>query len=87
LTWAVWAAWNYTAWITNWFDQNRLPVLLLILGLMFASLIMSVVVPEALDDHGLAFVFAYLTVRVRNRQRLRDASQVNGVGSIRQWKK
>jgi low temperature requirement protein LtrA len=55
---AVWGAWNHIAWITNYFDLgDRVPRLVLI-GLMFASLIMSSSLFEAFDDHGLAFAAA-----------------------------
>ena len=61
---AVWAAWNYTAWITNWFDPTRLPVLLMIVGLMFASLVMSVALPEAFGSRGMVFALAYVTIQI-----------------------
>ena len=55
---AVWGAWNHIAWITNYFDlRDRVPRLVLI-GLMFASLIMSSSLFGAFDDHGLGFAAA-----------------------------
>ena len=38
---AVWWAWVYTAWFTNWFDPDRLPVRLVLVAVMLASLLMS----------------------------------------------
>jgi hypothetical protein len=35
---AVWIAWVYSAWFTNWFDPDRRPVRLVLLGVMLASL-------------------------------------------------
>src|SRR5919205_940854 len=33
---AVWWAWVYTTWVTNWFDPDRLPVRLMLVAVMFA---------------------------------------------------
>ncbi len=61
---AVFGAWVYTAWITNWFDPGRTPVQLLIIGLMLASLVMTVAIPEAFGDRGLMFVIGYLVIQL-----------------------
>ena len=45
-----------TAWGMNWLDPDRLPVRLMLVGLMFASLIMSVAIPEAFDGRAWLFV-------------------------------
>src|SRR5216684_3457808 len=44
---AVWWAWNYTAWATNWIDPDRTPVAGLMLVLMAISLVMSAAIPDA----------------------------------------
>ena len=44
---AVWWAWVYTTWVTNWFDPDRLPVRLMLVAVMLASLVMSVAIPDA----------------------------------------
>ena len=46
----VWWAWNYTTWVTNELDPDSIVVRLLLLGLMFASLLMAVAIPEAFGD-------------------------------------
>ncbi|MDQ4002019.1 MAG: low temperature requirement protein A, partial [Actinomycetota bacterium] len=61
---AVWWAWVYTTWIANWFDPDRLPVRLLLVALMLASLVMSVAIPEAFGERGLMFALAYVTIQV-----------------------
>src|SRR5215210_1941953 len=33
---AVWWAWIYTTWVTNWFDPDRLPVRLMLVAVMLA---------------------------------------------------
>src|SRR5918911_1451668 len=41
---AVWWAWVYTTWVANWFDPDRLPVRLMLVAVMLASLVMSVTI-------------------------------------------
>ncbi len=61
---AVWWAWVYTTWVTNWFDPDRLPVRLMLVAVMLASLLMSVAIPYAFDERGLMFAAAYVTIQV-----------------------
>jgi low temperature requirement protein LtrA len=61
---AVIYAWYMTAWGANWLDPDRLPVRLLLVGLMFASLLMSVAIPDAFDDRAWLFVTGYLLIQV-----------------------
>jgi low temperature requirement protein LtrA len=57
---AVIYAWSATAWGANWLDPERAPVKLLLIGLMFASLLMSVAIPDAFGDRAWLFVSGYL---------------------------
>src|SRR5918911_2835273 len=61
---AVWWAWVYTTWVTNWFDPDRLPVRLMLVAVMLASLVMSVAIPDAFGERGLMFALAYVTIQV-----------------------
>jgi low temperature requirement protein LtrA len=61
---AVWIAWVYNAWFTNWFDPDRRPVRLVLLGVMLASLLMSASLPDAFGDRGLLFAGAYAAMQV-----------------------
>jgi low temperature requirement protein LtrA len=61
---AVWWAWVYTAWVTNWFDPDHRAVRLMLIVVMLASLIMSASLPEAFGDRGLAFAAAYVVIQV-----------------------
>src|ERR687894_1365518 len=61
---AVWGVWVYTAWFTNWFHPDRLPVRLVLVAVMLASLLMSVAIPEAFGKRGLMFALAYVTIQV-----------------------
>src|ERR671926_1178342 len=44
---AVWWAWVYTSWFTNWFDPNQLSVRLLLVAVMGLSLVVSAAIPQA----------------------------------------
>ena len=64
LTLAVLYAWFMTAWGTNWLEPDRLPVRLLVVGLMFASLLMSVSIADAFGSLAWLFVTGYLLLQV-----------------------
>jgi low temperature requirement protein LtrA len=64
LTLAVMYAWFMTVWTSNWLDGDRRPVQLLLLGLMFASLLMSTSISEAFGDRPGLFVIGYLSIQV-----------------------
>jgi len=64
LTLAVVNAWSTTTWGANWLDPDRLPVRVLLVGLMFASLLMSVAIPDAFDGRAWLFVTGYLLLEV-----------------------
>src|SRR5579859_1370933 len=61
---AVWWVWIFTGWITNWLDPERLAVRLLVLGLMFAGLLLSTALPEAFDGRARVFAGAYVAMQV-----------------------
>lgn len=60
----VWWSWNYTTWATNELDPDRPVVRVLLLALMFASLLMSIAIPDAFGDRALLFVGAYVAIQV-----------------------
>jgi low temperature requirement protein LtrA len=61
---AVWWAWIYTTWAANWLDPERVPVRILLLLVMLASLLMAVALPHAFDGGGRLFAFAYVAIQV-----------------------
>jgi low temperature requirement protein LtrA len=61
---AVFYGWYMTAWGANWLEPDRLPVRLLLVGLMFASLLMSVAIGDAFGDRAWLFVTGYLLLQV-----------------------
>jgi low temperature requirement protein LtrA len=61
---AVVYAWYMTAWGANWLEPDRLPVRMLLVGLMFASLLMSVAIADAFDGRAWLFVTGYLLLQI-----------------------
>lgn len=61
---AVWWAWNYTAWFTNFLDPDHPAVRLVLVTIMLASLVMSAALPQAFGERGLVFVVAYLAIQM-----------------------
>jgi low temperature requirement protein LtrA len=64
LTLAVIYAWYMTAWGANWLEPGRLPVRALLVGLMFASLLMSVAIGDAFEERAWLFVTGYLLLQL-----------------------
>ena len=61
---AVFYAWYMVAWGANWLDPDPLAVRAALVGLMFASLLMSVAVDDAFDDLAWLFLTGYLLLQV-----------------------
>jgi low temperature requirement protein LtrA len=61
---AVWWAWIFTTWTTNWADPDKLPVRLALFALMLAGLVLSTSIPQAFESRGLAFAAAYVFMQV-----------------------
>src|SRR5215210_5982689 len=61
---ALWWAWVDTAWLTNWFDPDRRPVRVMLVGTMVAALIMAVALPGAFGPRGLVFAGAFVAMQV-----------------------
>lgn len=61
---AVIYAWYMTAWAANWLDPGSMVVRSLLIGLMFASLLMSSSIGGAFDDRGWLFVTGYLLLQL-----------------------
>jgi low temperature requirement protein LtrA len=60
---AVFYAWYMVAWGANWLDPDPLPVRMGLVGLTFASLIMSSSVDDAFGDRAWLFVAGYLLLQ------------------------
>lgn len=61
---AVWWAWVFTAWVTNWMDPERTPVRLMLFVLMAAGLVLSAAIPDAFGERALVFAAAYVFIQV-----------------------
>jgi low temperature requirement protein LtrA len=61
---ALYWAWNYTTWMTNWFDPDTVPVRLVLVFVMAASLLMAVAIPEGFGAHALLFACAYSGMQI-----------------------
>jgi low temperature requirement protein LtrA len=61
---AIWWAWIYTAWATNWLDPDRAPVRLKLTLVMLLSLVLSSAIPGTFGPHGLYFALAYVAIQV-----------------------
>jgi low temperature requirement protein LtrA len=64
MTLAVVYAWYMVAWGANWLDPDRMAVRLLLIGLTFASLLMSAAIPDAFDGRAWLFVTGYLLIQI-----------------------
>ena len=61
---AVWWAWMWTTWATNWLEPDRAPVRLMIGALMLASLVMASAIPSAFGTSGLLFALSYSAMQI-----------------------
>ena len=61
---AVWWAWMYTAWATNWLDPERAAVRLILAAVMAASLILATSMKGAFGGSGLGFALAYCAIQL-----------------------
>jgi low temperature requirement protein LtrA len=60
----VWWAWNYTTWVTNELDPESVVVRLVLIGIMLASLLMAVAIPQAFGARALLFAGSYVAIQV-----------------------
>ncbi|RQX14961.1 low temperature requirement protein A [Micromonospora ureilytica] len=61
---ALWLIWSHTAWITSRYEPEQPIIQAVVVGTMFAGLIMAVTLPRAMEERALPFVAAYLMVMV-----------------------
>src|SRR5918999_76515 len=61
---AVYWAWNYTTWMTNWFDPDTVPVRLVLIFVMGASLLMAVAIPGGFGEYALLFACGYAGLQI-----------------------
>lgn len=61
---AVWWAWIYTTWATNWIDPDHGGNRLVLGAAMIGSLVLSSAIPKAFAEAGLTFAVAYVTLQI-----------------------
>ncbi|KRA57208.1 hypothetical protein ASD89_05775 [Caulobacter sp. Root656] len=61
---AVWWAWIFTAWVTNWLDPERAPVRIMLFVAMVVGMVMTMSIPKAFGDRGLVFALAFVTIQL-----------------------
>jgi low temperature requirement protein LtrA len=61
---AVWLGWQYTCWVTNWFDPETPRIRGLLFATMVLALCMAASIPEAFGERGLLFAGAYSAMQV-----------------------
>lgn len=76
---AVWWAWVYTSWFSNWFDPDERRVRLVLIAVMVGSLLMSSAIPEAFNERGMLFAAAYVAVQVGRSAFVIWATDANGM--------
>jgi low temperature requirement protein LtrA len=61
---AVWWAWIFTAWVTNWLDPERAPVRIMLFAAMVVGMVMTMSIPKAFGDRGLVFALAFVAIQL-----------------------
>jgi len=61
---AVWWAWIFTAWVTNWLDPERAPVRIMLFAVMVVGMVMAMSIPKAFGERGLIFAVAFVTIQL-----------------------
>ena len=64
LWFAVWLGWQYTCWVTNWFDPETPRIRSLLFAVMLGGLVMASAIPGAFGERGWIFALAYVAIQV-----------------------
>lgn len=64
LWFAVWLGWQYTCWVTNWFDPETPRIRGMMFATMLLGLVMAASIPQAFSDRGLIFAGVYVAMQV-----------------------
>ncbi|MFG1829152.1 low temperature requirement protein A [Micromonospora chersina] len=59
---ALWMVWTITVWVTSRYEPEQAVIQAVVVGTMFASLLMGVALPRALEERALPFAVAYVAV-------------------------
>ncbi|MEV4209974.1 low temperature requirement protein A [Micromonospora sp. NPDC049662] len=61
---ALWLVWSHTTWITSRYEPEIAIIQAVVVGTMFAGLVMAVTLPRAMEERAFPFAVAYLLVMV-----------------------
>ncbi|WP_410819106.1 low temperature requirement protein A [Micromonospora sp. 050-3] len=61
---ALWLIWSHTTWITSRYEPEQPIIQAVVVGTMFAALVMAVTLPRAMEERALPFAAAYVMVMV-----------------------
>ncbi|MBM0279608.1 low temperature requirement protein A [Micromonospora tarensis] len=61
---ALWLIWSHTAWITSRYEPEQAVIQAVVVGTMFAGLVLAVTLPRGMEERALPFAVAYLSVMV-----------------------
>ncbi|MEJ8849609.1 low temperature requirement protein A [Variovorax rhizosphaerae] len=64
LWFAVWLGWQYTAWVTNWFEPSALQIRLVLFSIMLVALVMASGLPQAFGERAMVFACCYAGIQV-----------------------
>ncbi len=64
LWFAVWLGWQYTAWVTNWFNPENRGMRFMLFAVMLLGLVMGTAIPDAFGAKGLLFAGSFAAIQV-----------------------
>ncbi|KDE19262.1 membrane protein [Acetobacter aceti 1023] len=64
LWFAAWLGWQYTGWVTNWFDPRSAALRCVLFASMALALLCGAAAPEAFGARGLSFAICYTMMQV-----------------------
>jgi low temperature requirement protein LtrA len=64
LWFAVWLGWQYTCWLTNWFDPERPVVRAFLFAQMGVALVFAAALPDAFGERGMVVAGCYAVMQV-----------------------
>jgi low temperature requirement protein LtrA len=64
LWFAVWLGWQYTAWVTNWFNPGNRGMRFMLFGVMLLGLVMATAIPDAFGAKGLLFAASFAAIQI-----------------------
>lgn len=64
LWFAVWLGWQYTCWVTNWFDPDTPAIRSMLFALMGVVLVIGAAIPHAFDHRAAIFAAAFVLLQV-----------------------